>query len=106
MLTGEGADELFAGYDVFRENAVRHFWAREPESKLRPLLFARLNEFIAGDLKRSGAFVSSFYGRGLTDTDDPLYSHGSALRTPRARSACSTPASSSAPAPPTTRLRA
>ena len=47
VLTGEGADELFAGYDVFRENAVRHFWAREPESKLRPLLFARLNEFIA-----------------------------------------------------------
>ena len=75
VLTGEGADELFAGYDVFRENAVRHFWAREPESKLRPLLFARLNEFIAGDLKRSGAFVSSFYGRGLTETDDPLYSH-------------------------------
>ena len=75
VLTGEGADELFAGYDVFRENDVRHFWAREPESKLRPLLFARLNEFIAGDLKRSGAFVSSFYGRGLTETDDPLYSH-------------------------------
>jgi asparagine synthase (glutamine-hydrolysing) len=75
VLTGEGADELFAGYDVFRENAVRHFWAREPESKLRPLLFARLNEFLARDLKRSGAFLAGFYGRGLTETDDPLYSH-------------------------------
>jgi asparagine synthase (glutamine-hydrolysing) len=75
VLTGEGADELFAGYDIFRENAVRHFWAREPESKLRPLLFARLNEFLARDLKRSGAFLAGFYGRGLTETDDPLYSH-------------------------------
>lgn len=75
VLTGEGADELFAGYDVFRENKVRHFWARQPDSKLRPLLFARLNEFLARDLKRSGAFLGGFYGRGLTETDDPLYSH-------------------------------
>jgi asparagine synthase (glutamine-hydrolysing) len=75
VLTGEGADELFAGYDVFRENKVRHFWARQPDSKLRPLLFARLNEFLARDLKRSGAFLAGFYGRGLTETDDPLYSH-------------------------------
>ena len=75
VLTGEGADELFAGYDVFREDKVRRFWAREPESQLRPLLFARLNEFIVRDLSRSGAFLASFYGRGLTDVDDPLYSH-------------------------------
>jgi asparagine synthase (glutamine-hydrolysing) len=75
VLTGEGADELFAGYDIFRENKVRHFWARQPDSKLRPLLFARLNEFLARDLKRSGAFLGGFYARGLTETDDPLYSH-------------------------------
>lgn len=75
VLTGEGADELFAGYDIFREDKVRRFWAREPESRLRPLLFARLNEFLARDLARSGALLARFYGRGLTDVDDPLYSH-------------------------------
>ena len=75
VLTGEGADELFAGYDIFREDKVRRFWARDPESRLRPLLFARLNAFLARDLSRSGAFLSGFYGRGLTDLDDPLYSH-------------------------------
>lgn len=75
VMTGEGADELFAGYDVFREDKVRRFWAREPESTLRPLLFARLNAFLARDLARSGRFLASFYGRGLTETDDPLYSH-------------------------------
>ena len=75
VTTGEGADELFAGYDIFRENKVRHFWAREPESTLRPLLLTRLNAFIGKDLKRSGAFLVGFYRKGLTETDDPLYSH-------------------------------
>ena len=75
VTTGEGADELFAGYDLFRENKVRHFWAREPGSELRPLLLTRLNAFIGKDLKRSGAFLVRFYEKGLTDTADPLYSH-------------------------------
>ena len=75
VLTGEGADELFAGYDIFREDKVRRFWARDPESRLRPLLLGRLNAFLARDLSRSGAFLTSFYGRGLTELDDPLYSH-------------------------------
>ena len=45
MITGEGADELFGGYDIYRENKVRRFWAKVPDSQIRPLLFARLNEF-------------------------------------------------------------
>ena len=75
VITGEGADELFGGYDIYRENKVRRFWARVPDSELRPLLFVRLNEFLGKDLKRSGAFLAGFYRRGLEDTDDPLYSH-------------------------------
>ena len=30
VLTGEGADEVFAGYDIFKEAAVRRFCARNP----------------------------------------------------------------------------
>lgn len=75
VITGEGADELFGGYDIYRENKVRRFWARVPDSQLRPLLFTRLNEFLGKDLKRSGAFLAGFYKRGLENTDDPLYSH-------------------------------
>ncbi len=75
VITGEGADELFGGYDIYRENKVRRFWARVPDSTIRPLLFTRLNEFLGKDLKRSGAFLAGFYRRGLEDVDDPLYSH-------------------------------
>jgi asparagine synthase (glutamine-hydrolysing) len=75
VLTGEGADELFAGYDIFREDKVRRFWARDPSSKLRPLLFARLNRFLATDLRRAGGFVAGFYGRDLLNEKDFLYSH-------------------------------
>jgi asparagine synthase (glutamine-hydrolysing) len=75
VLTGEGADELFAGYDIFREDKVRRFWARDPASRLRPLLLSRVNRFLAADVDRAPAFLASFYGRGLLECDDPLYSH-------------------------------
>jgi asparagine synthase (glutamine-hydrolysing) len=75
VLTGEGADELFAGYDIFREDKVRRFWAREPSSDLRPLLFQRLNQFLSADTARARGFLPSFYRRGLLDLSDPLYSH-------------------------------
>jgi len=75
VLTGEGADELFAGYDIFREDKVRRFWARDPSSALRPLLLRRLNRWLATDPSKAGAFLTSFYARGLLDVEDPLYSH-------------------------------
>lgn len=75
VLTGEGADELFGGYDIFREDKVRRFWARDPSSQLRPLLLTRLNRWLSTDPGRAGAFLAGFYGRGLTEVQDPLYSH-------------------------------
>lgn len=75
VLTGEGADEAFAGYDIFREDKVRRFWARQPASQVRPRLLGRLYPWLAADLQRVGAFWSAFFARGLTDVADPLYSH-------------------------------
>lgn len=75
VLTGEGADELFAGYDIFREAKIRRFWARDPQSRLRPALLRRLHRYLPRDLARAGAFGERFFARGLTDTGDPLYSH-------------------------------
>jgi asparagine synthase (glutamine-hydrolysing) len=46
VLTGEGADEMFAGYDLFREAKVRRFWARQPASKWRSSLLSRLYPYL------------------------------------------------------------
>jgi asparagine synthase (glutamine-hydrolysing) len=75
VLTGEGADELFGGYDIFKEAQVRRFWAKQPDSKLRPLLFKRLYPYLTRDTSKAGAFLSHFFSQGLTETSDPLYSH-------------------------------
>jgi asparagine synthase (glutamine-hydrolysing) len=75
VLTGEGADEMFAGYDLFREDRIRRAWARRPSERWRGAPLARLNAYLGADLAKATPFLLRFYERGLTDTDDPLYSH-------------------------------
>lgn len=75
VLTGEGADELLAGYSIFKEDKVRRFWARQPDSALRPALLARLHPEVAAAGARDSQLWQRFFGRGLTDTDHPFYSH-------------------------------
>lgn len=74
VLTGEGADELFGGYNIFREDKVRRFWARQPASPWRPALLSRLYPYIERDGKAE-AFWRMFFRPGLEDTRDPYYSH-------------------------------
>ena len=33
VFTGEGADEILLGYDIFGENRIRRFWSRNKNSK-------------------------------------------------------------------------
>jgi asparagine synthase (glutamine-hydrolysing) len=75
VLTGEGADELFGGYDIFKEAAVRRFWARQPKSHRRPQLFRKLYPFLGPEFTRSTPFLHRYFGLGLEDTSNPLYSH-------------------------------
>lgn len=75
VLTGEGADEVLAGYDIFKEALVRRFWARRPESRQRPLLLLRLYGWLPELSQAPQATLEAFFRRGLTDTDDPAYSH-------------------------------
>ncbi len=81
VLTGEGADEIFGGYNLFQEAMVRRFWARRPESRLRPALIGRLYPYLARDLNRGGGFLAEFFRAGLEDVSDPLYSHRPRFRT-------------------------
>jgi asparagine synthase (glutamine-hydrolysing) len=74
VLTGEGADELFAGYDIFKEARVRRFVARQPGSRLRPQLFRKLYPYLPGLRDQTPAYLSAFFG-AETEFDDPLFSH-------------------------------
>ncbi len=75
VLTGEGADEILGGYDIFKEAKIRRFWAREPGSTLRPMLLRRLYPYIETVSSSGDAYLKAFFGKNLTDTRDPFYSH-------------------------------
>jgi len=74
VVTGEGADEVLAGYDIFREMKVRLFWSRNPDSQKR----ARAVELLYPWMKRSPVQMPSiaraFFGRNLS-VEDPAISH-------------------------------
>jgi asparagine synthase (glutamine-hydrolysing) len=74
VVTGEGADEVLAGYDVFREARVRMFWARDPESAKRAKALELLYPWMERSPGKAPAFARSFFGRNL-DLDDPALSH-------------------------------
>jgi asparagine synthase (glutamine-hydrolysing) len=75
VLTGEGADEFLAGYDIFKEAKIRRFWARQPQSKFRSLLLQRLYPDIVGLAQNNHSFLAAFFGKGFEDVGSPLYSH-------------------------------
>ncbi|MFO7851447.1 MAG: asparagine synthase (glutamine-hydrolyzing) [Bacteroidota bacterium] len=75
VITGEGADEILAGYDIFREAVIRRFWARQPGSTMRPLLLKKLYPDIPHLRKASPNILKMFFGYKLEDTDNPFYSH-------------------------------
>lgn len=65
VLTGEGADEMFAGYDLFREARIRRFWARQPHSSWRPRLLERLYPYLSRSPVAQRAIAQQFFGQGL-----------------------------------------
>ena len=74
VLTGEGADEIFGGYNIFKEAKVRQFWARQPDSSARAALVGQLYGYVFRE-ERAKSFLNSFFGSGLAQYDDPLFSH-------------------------------
>ena len=75
VLTGEGADELFVGYDLFKETRIRRFWARQSSSDLRPRLLLKLYPYLAENGGRAWQFLKRFYARGIDAPDDWTFSH-------------------------------
>lgn len=75
VLTGEGADEVFGGYDLFKEAKIRRFWSRNPSSRLRPLLLKRLYPYLDLSGQQTQVYLENFFGIGLDQPDAPYFAH-------------------------------
>jgi len=74
VLTGEGADEILGGYDIFKENYIRRFIAKDPDSKLRPKLIQALYPEIP-QLSQNASFLQAFFSKDIHEIGSPYYSH-------------------------------
>jgi asparagine synthase (glutamine-hydrolysing) len=74
VVTGEGADEVLGGYDIYREAQMRLFWSRDPDSRLRGRAAELLYPWMARSPGRVPAFARSFFTGNLHPAD-PAISH-------------------------------
>jgi asparagine synthase (glutamine-hydrolysing) len=73
VLTGEGADEIFLGYDLYKETKLRQFWGRSPEAEWRAAPLAALHR--AQRAPARGELVREFYRAWLDRLDAVEFSH-------------------------------
>ncbi len=60
VLTGEGSDEILGGYDIYKEDKIRRFWARFPQSTSRPKLLTRMYPYLLKE-GQANAFWMQFF---------------------------------------------
>ena len=75
VLTGEGADEVLGGYDLFKEGKIRRFWAQNADSRWRPLLLQRLYPYLDFTRAQGLPYLKNFFGVGLAQPESPFFSH-------------------------------
>jgi asparagine synthase (glutamine-hydrolysing) len=75
VLTGEGSDEMFGGYDIFKEAKIRRFWLSHPESRLRPMLLRKLYPYMPNLQAQPDAYLKAFFGVQAGVKPGPLFSH-------------------------------
>ena len=75
VLTGEGADEVFGGYDIFKETKIRQFWAKNKDSGFRPALLKKLYPYLDVSPGKAQAYLKLFFGQGIDNPDLNYFSH-------------------------------
>lgn len=75
VLTGEGADEMLGGYDIFKETKIRQFWSRQVNSSWRPLLLKRLYPYMDSLQRQSLEYLKHFFHVTGHAMDSPFFSH-------------------------------
>ena len=74
VLTGEGADEILGGYDIFKEAKIRAFIQSQPNSKLRAQLLKRLYPYLALSPTRSTEYAQKFFATSA-EISNPFFAH-------------------------------
>lgn len=75
VLTGEGADEMLGGYDIFKEAKLRRFCAGQPDSSFRALLFRKLYPYLPHIQSQSLAYRKAFFRTSPEDLSNLFFSH-------------------------------
>jgi asparagine synthase (glutamine-hydrolysing) len=75
VLTGEGSDEVFGGYDIYKEAKVRRFVAAQAASSRRALLLRRLYPYQRNLQMQPEAWLRSFFQVKSEDLASPFFSH-------------------------------
>jgi len=75
VLTGEGADEILGGYDIFKEAKVRRFCAAQPNSERRMALLSSLYPYLPRLQAQSLAMRQAFFQARPEDLGHPCFSH-------------------------------
>lgn len=75
VLTGEGADEVFGGYDIYKEVKIRRFWAQQPQSAFRGRLLHRLYPYQSNLQKQPDVYLQRFFHTTPDDVRNPFFSH-------------------------------
>lgn len=75
VLTGEGADEVFGGYDIFKEAKIRRFWSKYPSSARRASLVGRLYPYLRELHRQPTASLQTFFHVAPDDLANPCFSH-------------------------------
>jgi len=83
VLTGEGADEVFGGYDLFKEAKIRRFMAREPNSTWRGRILERLYPYLKNSPASGRAFTQRFFSEGAEHQNEPWFAHIPRMTTTR-----------------------
>ena len=75
VLTGEGSDEILAGYDIFKEAKIRRFIARAPQSKFRSHILKRLYPYLEKSPIRSVRYAEAFFNADVAGYPDAYFAH-------------------------------
>jgi len=75
VLTGEGSDEILAGYDIFKETKVRRFLEKNPDSHFRQLILKRLYPYLAHSPVRSVKYAEAFFNTDADKYPPQYFSH-------------------------------